>query len=246
MVYTVTDLITKSYYLTGVVSRELETVSGTQYNDGLSLLNDILGDKRVQKGMIPYFLPLEFTAITGQEIYFFPGLIDASTITFFLEEVRYYMTPIPRDEWFGNSKALDIESLPGYFHVERCFNTDITIGPIGDGAKVYLYFIPNQNYPMEIWGKFNMAFVALNQDLDMTLSRFFINYLKYALAERICDEYNYDVPDRIDAQLEEYQDLIDKQSAKLDMSVSIVSTLTEKDQILNYAQANLGRGFFPN
>lgn len=246
MVYTVTDLVTKSYYLSGVVSRELETVSGTQYDDGLSLLNDILGDKRVQTGMIPYFLPLDFIANVGQEIYFFPGLIDATTITFFLGEVRYYMTKIDRDNWFGNSKALNIESLPGYFHVERCFNTDPLIGPIGDGAKVYLYFIPNQNYPMQIWGKFNMPFVTLGQDLDLSLSRFFINYLKYALTERICDEYNYDVPDRVDQQLEEYQDLIYNQSAKLDMTVNVVSTLDENNQILNYAQANLGRGFFPN
>jgi hypothetical protein len=232
--------------MSGVVARELETVSGTQFNDGLSIVNDILGDKRIEKGMIPYFTPIDFTSLTGQESYWFPGLNEVTTITFFLNEVRYYMTPMDRDAWFGNSKALNIESLPGYFHVERGFNTNPIIGPIGSGATVYVYFLPSQNFPMEIWGKSDIPFVTLGLDLETRFDRFYINYMKYKTTERICHEYDYDTPDDIQSQLEKYDRLINKVSAKLDLTVNIVSSLSEKDQILNYAQANLGRGFFPN
>lgn len=243
MVYPVQQLLTRSYHLSGVVSRELETVSGPQYADGLLCLNDVIGDNRLVKGMIPYFVPFDFTAVIGQERYFIPGLVETSTIVFFLNGVRYAMIPVDRDVYMGSPRAENIQSLPFNYHTEREFNTNPLLGPIGGGASVYFYFKPQQAYTMQLWGKFNTPFVALNQDLELILDRFYINYLMYATTCRICHQYDYDIPDDVKEQLEQYEDEISKGSGKLDLTAQKVSTMNDKVATLNYAQANIGRGF---
>lgn len=243
MVYTVQNLITRSYYMSGIVSRELETVSGPQYQDGLLTLNDIIGDKRIFKKLIPSFRSHDFTMVIGQERYFIPRLIEATTTTFFLEGVRYSMIPTNRDLYFGAPRADNIQSLPFNYHVEREFNDNALIGPIGSGASIYFYFKPVQAYPAQLWGKFDMPFVTMNQDLELSLDRFYINYLYYLLTQRLCDNYDYDVPDRVAAQVVDYENAIEAGSAILDLTVQKISTLNDKVQTLNYAQANIGKGF---
>ena len=67
MTYTVTNLITDAFYISGIVSREFETVSGPQGQVGLHVLNKILSDKTIEKDMIPYYTKYEFNAIAGQD-----------------------------------------------------------------------------------------------------------------------------------------------------------------------------------
>lgn len=70
MAYTTLQLINNAYYESGIVSRGFETVSGQQANDGLQFLNDLIADKTVENGLIPYYQEYNFTAVTGQERYF--------------------------------------------------------------------------------------------------------------------------------------------------------------------------------
>lgn len=233
MAYTVSELISKAYYLTGVVSRDFETVNGPQYSEGLDTLNDILADKTSDKSMIPYFTSYDFVTVIGQEMYFIPDLVEVTSLVFFLATVRYAMISVDRDLYFGLPRAENIESLPFNYHVERQFG----------GANIYVYFLPQQNYPMRLWGKFRLASVTLNQDLSLTLDRFYIDYLKYNLAQRICDNYNYDIPTNVARQLLEYEKQISKKSAILDLTTRKISTLNEQDMGLNYGQVNLGRGW---
>ena len=232
MAYTTLQLINNAYYESGIVSRQFETVGGQQATDGLQFLNDIIEDKAIDKSLVPYYKELDFNAVTGQESYFIPNLIEIDTFVFFINTVRYQTQPMLRREYFGTSRANDIQSLPGSWHLERQFG----------GATLFIYFLPDQNFPLTIWGKFRLAEVAINQDLSLTLDRFYINYLKYELAVRLCAEYNYNVPPGVMRQYMKYEDLIAKRSGPLDMRIQKLSSLQRRGGV-NYGQVNLGHGW---
>lgn len=232
MPYTVTNLITKAYYLSRVVAREFETVSGTQMNDGLNLLNDSLADKTISDGAIPYYTNTTFNAISGTSQYFIANLIDLETFVFFIDSVRF-STINPGFRFFhGSARATNITSLPYQWDLVR---------ELG-GARLFLYFIPDQNYPLEIWGTYRLASVALNQDLELTLDRFYINFLKYDLAIRICEENNYSVPAAVHNRYLIYLKDIAKRVAPIDTNIRKVSSLSGEAAI-NYGQVNLGGGW---
>jgi hypothetical protein len=79
--------------------------------------------------------------------------------------------------------------------------------------------------------------------LPQGLERFYINYLKYALAVRLCAEFNYTVPPRAEKQLLTYEELISKRSAPMDLTNATISTLTDEDSYISYGQVNIGRGW---
>lgn len=363
---TTRELITKSYYIAGIVSRDFETVSGTQITDGLDVLNELLDEKVVDWDMIPFendglsarfdsvrvrtqselsatynngagtltaaangaitidgialavsdrvlvtqqvtgnsqlengiyavtdagsattpyvltratdastsaqFFPskavvveegtdrtknyyyngenspvIGTTAITfavssaspffyvvpGQESYYIPNLIAADTLTFLKDDVRYSMEVAQRGQYFGSTRAENINSLPNSFHVQRVMG----------GATIYMYFKPDQAYLFEIRGTFRLANVTLDQDLELTVDGFYRTYMKYALAEKLCTVFNYDVPESLRRELGKQQAFISKSSRPLDLSMVKSSTLQDSRGGLNWGQVNLGRGW---
>jgi len=142
------------------------------------------------------------------------------------------MQNVSRDLYFGSSRANNIESLPLTFHFERSF----------EGGKIFLYFYPEQAYRMELSGLFRLNEITANQDLQLTLDRFYINYLKYDTAARICMEYNYEIPANVSKMLLKYEQKIAAISAPLDLSTKIVSVFNSYSAI-NYAAANIGKGW---
>lgn len=234
MSYTVSKLVTDSYYESGIVSRLFETVEGNQLTDGIGFLNETLADKTINNSMIQYYNNYNFFGVIGQEKYFIPDLILAETFVFFINSIRYHTTPVQRANYFGSSRANNINSLPWSYHIENCLG----------GANLYVYFSPDQNYPMEIWGQFRLGSVVLGQDLSLTLEQYYINYLKYELAARLCAEYRFNVPPGVAAQLKKYYAWIEKQSATTDFRMQKVSTLG-KGAFINYAEVNFGKGWFP-
>lgn len=155
MAYTTNQLISGAYYAAGVVSREFETVSGSQIGDGLQWLNEIIGDKVVDQGMIPYETTYNFDAVIGQEVYFIPNLIQVDTLVFFLDSVRYAMSYTKRNQFFGSPRVENIKTLPFEWYFER----------VTGGGNLYLYFLPDRAYPMEVKGTFRLAPMQLGQDL---------------------------------------------------------------------------------
>lgn len=232
MAYTTLQLINNAYYESGIVSRNFETVSGQQANDGLMYLNDLIADKTVDNGLIPYYLQHDFSAVEGQEKYFIQDLINIDTFVFFIDSVRYQTENRGRREYFGSSRADNIQSLPGSWHMERSFG----------GADLYIYFKPDQNFPLTIWGQFRLDSVVINQDLSLTLDRFYINYLRYELAVRLCAENNYSVPPGVMKAYNKYVDDIAKKSGPMDLNMKKLSSLQRRGSI-NYGQVNLGHGW---
>jgi hypothetical protein len=232
MAYTTLQLINNAYYESGIVSRGFETVGGQEAQDGLQFLNDLIADKTVENGLIPYYEQFDFVAVPGQELYFIPDLIEVDTFVFFIDTVRYQTENRARREYFGSSRADNIRSLPGSWHMERCFG----------GANLYIYFKPNEAFPLTIWGQFRLQQVVINQDLSLTLDRFYINYLKYDLAVRLCNEYNYTVPPGVAKQFAKYEDDIGKRSGKMDLRLTKLSSLQRRGGI-NYGTVNIGHGW---
>lgn len=232
MTYTVTELVTNAYYASKVVSRDFETLQGSQLNDGINWLNDILAEKTVDSGMIPYESTYSFNFIVGQESYYIPDLISIDTLVFFLQSVRYSMRYEQRNRYLGSTRVEGITSLPQEWYFEASFG----------GGTLFVYFFPDQAYPVTIRGRFRLSSVSLGQDISLTIDHFYITYLRTALAQRICTEYNFATPPNILTQLGKYEDWIKNKSRLVDLRMQKTSTLSGKSS-LNWAQVNLGHGW---
>lgn len=257
MVYMVTQLISDAFNCSGVVGKEFEQVSGEEQTAGFQYLNSLLAKKTADKSGIPYFLQYNANFIIGQEQYYIPGLIEIDTMCFFIDsppdpiivnpvpapptpgvtgagnQVRYAMMQKDRKSYWQTPRANQIMSLPFQYTVERQFG----------GASVYVYFLPVQQYQFQIWGLFSLNQVLPQQDLALTLDQFYIDFLKFELAERICAEYDYNMPEGAAKQLAEYQMIIDKREQRLDLVQQQISALSQTTDGVNYAYANLGTGW---
>jgi hypothetical protein len=193
MPYTARTLITKAYYLSQVVSRDFQVTQGSEIQDGLDLLNDLLDIKESDLRLIPYWTRYEFPTVIGQESYFIPNLLAVDTITFNIGVVRYAMIDLKRRDYFGTARVDNINSLPFQYHVERGFG----------GATIYFYFFPAAAYDVKLSGKFGFSEVTLDTDLSLTYDRYYIEYLRYALAEYICCDFGQTFPDQCAAKYKE-------------------------------------------
>ena len=117
MSYTAQTLITRSWYLSGIVARNLQVPTGDQITDGLMLLNALLDYKQIETDLIPYWTYIEMPLIGGQEYYFMPNVaaIDMNTATFNIDVVRYPMDRTGRQAYFGSSRVDNIQTLPYTF-----------------------------------------------------------------------------------------------------------------------------------
>jgi len=235
MAYTAQELISEAFYKSQIVSREFGTVSGSQKAVGLRQLNKILSSKVYYPGVIPYYTEYIFNTIAGQESYVIPGLIDTDTLTFNLDSVRFVCTKLDRSQYQGTARANNVTSLPLTYHLE----------PILNGGRIFLYFKPEKVYPMTIWGKFRMVEVDYNDDLELSYDLFYIDYLEYSLAERLCHDYSFDVPTGVQQNLNKMNAAIKLEVGPMDTTIRKISTLNEVKTGDIYAQANLGKGWMP-
>jgi len=235
MTYLASNLIADSYYLSGIVSREFETPTGAQMKDGLRLLNNVLADRTVDEGTIPYTDKLILTASAGVSEYFLENCIDVDVFVFYIQSLRYQTRNEQRQEFFGSFRPTNIQSLPWNWHVEREFG----------GCRLFLYFVPDTNYPLEIHGSFRLVSVTEFQDLSLTLDEFYTNFLQYLLAERLCQFNSYKVPMDVANQLQKYYKWIGNNTNIMDLRMQKLSSLNNGTAI-NYGLVNLGTsGFLP-
>lgn len=235
MAYTTTQLITGAYYASGVVSRGFETVNGEQVSDGLIWLNENISKKIIEPDIIPYETEDTFTASVGVKDYQIDNIMMISTLTFLKDSVRYPVEYIPRKQFKGSGRIETITSLPYQYFYEPNFS----------GATLSLYFLPDQPYVFTINGVYRLNEVTLNQDLSLTLNKFYLTFLRYELTEKICLEFSMPLPVAVEREINSYRALISKQSRPLDPTVYKKSTLTRENGGLSWAYVNLGTGFVP-
>ncbi len=233
MAYSALTLITRAWYLSGIVARNLETVTGDQVTDGLFLLNTLLDFKASDVRLIPYFTRYASTFVVGQEMYYIPNLYEIEAMTFNIGTVRYPMERLTRDIYFGTGRVDNIISLPFSYHLER------TLG----GSNVFVYFLPNQTYVFNLIGKFALTDVTLNQDMSLVYDNFYIEYLRYALAQFMCNEYNISfAPEKL-KMLQIYEKKLMDVSPP-DLSIRKISFMGDKN-VINWAMVNVSGGYLP-
>lgn len=237
MAYTSQQLISNAWYLSGIVSRELETVTGSQIDDGLFRLNGFLAMKSADTGLIPYYQVVNGNFITGQELYYFPNLTHIESLTFYLESpnltnsVRYSMQEATREQYFATGRVENIETLPYQWHLERVFG----------GANLRVYYLPQQDYPYQLVGKYQLLQTVLNQDLSLVYDQFYIEYLMYGLAQYLCEWYNIIPPPFVVKQLAAFENSI-RETSPMDLTIRKMQYFSSQAG-LSYSQANIGRGF---
>ena len=135
MAYTAQTLITRSWYLSGIVARNLQVVTGDQITDGLMLLNALLDFKQIETDLIPYWTYIGMPLIGGQEYYYLPNVADIELGTFNIGPVRYPMQQRQRKAYFGSSRVDNIQTLPFDWNFNR-----------GEGGgTLSFYFLPQSN-----------------------------------------------------------------------------------------------------
>lgn len=233
MAYNTTKAITEGYYLAGLVARDGETVSGSQLNDGLRYFNALLSLKSINGRFIPYYTRAEFNTVAGQSEYFIENLIEIDPLTFNINTVRFPSERQRRKKFFGEGRADNVRSLPVTWHFERCKG----------GGMIYFYFTPDVVYPIKYMGKFSLESVGYETDLSEVYDQFYIDYLTYQLARRICQHNQISVPPDTLSVLREYDQSL-RDLMPMDLSMEKVSTL-QRNRGMNYAIANLCVGFLP-
>jgi len=237
MAYTAQKLIVKSLYRAGICSQGFRAPTDVEINEGLDSLNDLFAEKTVDNALNPYYTEYPLTVSVGVESYFIPNLIEIETITFNLNAVRYGVRKTGRQKYFGSPRANNIKSLPFSWHLER---------ELG-GARLFLYWLPDQAYDFKLWAQFSLGSEnVLTTDLSLTYDRFYIAYLKNAaLPERLCLDFDMDLPGNVQRSIDYYQGLMSKQISPMDLSMQKCSTLG-RGLVIDYFQyANLGNGYVP-
>lgn len=233
MSYPAVLLINRAWNLSGIVARNLQTVTGGQVSDGLFLLNELLEFKASDLSKIPYWTRYEFNLIQGEEEYFIDNLYQIETLTFNIGPVRYPITITNRTKYFGDGRVDNIESIPYEGHLER----------EKGGSTIRLYYLPMDDYVANITGKFALTDVTLNQDMSLTYDGFYLAYLRYALAEVMCNEYDI----AFSPEKKQYLTTMEKKLSYVsppDLTMQKVSFLGKRNPF-NWAQANIGRGYVP-
>jgi len=233
MAYTARMLITRAYYLSQVVSRQLQTVSGEQTDDGLFLLNALLQFKSTDLREIPYFKRDQLTLQPGVGEYYIANLLYVDAMTYNIGSVRYPMAELTRKQFFDTARVDNIQSLPFSYRVER---------ELG-GSRIFLYFLPEGNYILKLSGKFGFTNVTLDTDLTLYYDPYYIEFLRYQLAEYICSDYGATFPDESKAKLREMEEkILDVSPADLSMQKT---TFFSGQSPFDWQAINLSKGYFP-
>ncbi len=235
MTYTARMLITQSLYLSGKVSRTFEVPTNDQISDGFNLLNAVLAIKTANNRLIPYYEYANLTLVVGQEKYFIPNLIEIAVTNFYINSVRYPTQEINRTKYFGAPRVDTVQTLPSGWHTERTFG----------GSDLYVYPLPASTYTYNYVGKFFLTAVStLDTDLSLTLEPFYIEYLRYALAEYICSESNLVFQPQSYQKLSEYEAII-ADISPIDFTMKISSTFS-RESGMQWAFVNLYNGWLPS
>lgn len=249
MAYLAQQLITRSWYLSGIIARNLQTPTGDQINDGLMLLNALLDFKQIETDLIPYWKYISLPLVANQEFYFLPYVAALESTTFNIDSVRYPMDSVTRRNYYGSARVDNISSLPFSWNYNRGLG----------GGELAMYFLPEANYILKAMAKIFLVDVQLNTDLtnitqstpytfvnssNQGLDTSYIEYLRYALAQYMCSEYGIQFNPESAAILKKYERKLMFMSPP-DLSMIKVSTLMEGTG-LNYGDVNIGKGWRPN
>jgi len=250
MAYTAQQLITRAWYLSGIVARNLQTPTGDQITDGLDLLNSFLDFKQIEVDLVPYWNYIELDLIPNEEYYYLPYVSQIESATFNIGTVRYPMNSTTRTNYFGSPRVDNVSSLPFSWNYNR---------ELG-GGTLSLYFKPAEAYKLKLMVNLFLTDVKLDTDLtdisrdvpytfiqgsNQGYDTSYIEYLRYGLAKMMCSEYGVEFNPESERILISYARKLMYMSPP-DLSMKKATILaSDRQSGLNYGDVNIGRGYRP-
>lgn len=233
MGFNVTQLIEIAYNQANIAPINYTPLSPDQLKLGLYSLNQMLGQVSIDDGLIPYWKDYEGTFVVNQETYEIPNLINIQTFTFILNEnVRYPIYPDNYRDYWGSTKPLNIQTLPGVYSLIR---------DIG-GSKVSITPSPDKAYPFTIRGAFGLLDAGYNDDLSEIYDQYYITYLTALTARMICINSSMAIPPQLELHIKDYDTKIRNKSQPLDLTNTYTSVF-DGGSTFNYMQAYVGKGY---
>ncbi len=231
------EVITDAFGLSQIYGEDFENLTSSQLKKGLSALQYVIAEKTVDDSQNPYYRKTTFTMNYGDKSYFVEGLTEVSTLTFFIDSVRYACYEMSREQFDGSYRANNVYTLPLTFFMERSEG----------GGTVYVYPFPNQTYEFELWGKFAMTEVtSYYQDMSLSYDNFYIDYLTFMMSRRLCLSYGFEVPQTVTSEINRKEQIMANTVGPLDTACAIIPTSVPPSMI-NYAQVWFAtNGFVPN
>jgi hypothetical protein len=251
MAYTAATLITRSWFLSGIVARNLQVVTGDKITDGLMLLNALLDFKQIETDLIPYWQYISFPLVQHQEFYFLPYVAAIEASTFNIDVVRYPMDSVTRRNYYGSARVDHISSLPFSYNYNRALG----------GGNLAMYFKPEASYIFKAMVKITLTDVTLQTDLtnitdvvpytfinssNQGLDTSYIEYLRYALARYMCSEYGILFNPESEKILQSYQRKLMYMSPPDLSQIKSTVLCADYQTAFTYADANLGHGWRPS
>lgn len=229
---TVLELLIKAWKTSGIVAADSETPDSAQTADGLYLLNELLSEMAIDGKSIPYRTHATESLVAGQEKYPIDNLASIDALTYNDGEVRFSLVRDGVKKYFNTPRVDNISSLPSHYYAERQ----------NGGTDIYLYFQPSKNFTLNISGLYYLSSVTKATELDDAYDEFYQGYLRYKLAERMCELYN--VPYPLERRLEKLERKIDGLNST-DLLVR-KSPLLKDGGFTNYGYANFTTGWYPS
>lgn len=232
MALTANQLITDSYNLSGIVSLDFELPTGDQISAGLRLLNNILNESSLDSVLIPYFTHQEFTCTPNLGIYNIPNLVEVTSLTFFINNVRFPMIRDSLNRYWATGRVENISSLPFHYYVEKALNS----------STIYLYFLPQSNYVMQITGKFSITDVTQFDDISLFYAPYYYKWLTYRLGAELCELYGREFPPQSLMRLNNLERRLNKMVG-VDLTIDKYRMISRPPMNDLYGQANIGKGW---
>ncbi len=234
MAYSALKLINNAFYTSQLVSKDFQTPTPSQIETGLDLLNELLSFTNIDSFLVPYYTRGTFNTVINQESYFIENLIEIDLLTYDLDTVRIPSRQQSRNKYFNSSRVNNLTMPLAINHrTERELN----------GLRIYIYPLPDSVYKIEYSGKFGLLEVTLNQDLQLTFDNYYITYLRYKLAQNICEFYAITMPEETAKRLMEIEKKLQSPSPA-DMSIN-KQNYFQRGGGLNWPQINIFKGFVP-
>lgn len=227
------ELINRAYNLSGIVSRDLDQVQGSEGKDGIFWLNQIVALKSDNGDYLPYYGRYEFVMTPGVREYLIPGYVSVDTVTFFMNGVRFSLVGENRRRFFGDARPENIMSLPYQYYYEKGLG----------GMKVFFYFNPNQAYPSEVVGLTSLPELVYDTELDDIIDSYYQTFLMFELAEYLCMWNQMSLPPAAQQTLSRMRKKMYNINPK-DFRINKVSLLSGPG-IVTLGVANLSNGWIP-
>lgn len=202
VIYTVRQLVSESYYLTNIVARDNEVVSGTQSALGLLLLNTIIDFSRTDKQIIPFWENKSYSTATGVSKYYIKNLSSIENITYLNGSEIIPLRMLNSSEYYDSTLSTNNTGDTGAYYAER----------LSGGTNIILVNTPASDSTMYIHGKFACIELEFTSNLLDYFELGYIEYLTYKLADSICIRNNIETPVNILKSISDYRAIISSSS----------------------------------